>query len=455
MKMGKKGILKALSLFLALSGCTPISINKLDLQMPKIKYEIREVKDLLRKKALKFEKNTLEWHITPEGLFAYNIDISKSFPGNPYIRRYGDVAIFTGIYLASQAFRYGVTNDEEALNNIRRSVKALHNLQEITGVEGLIARYYGKEENTHIESRRDLRELHKGSGKFEGYVFVGNPSVDQLAGVFFGYAIAYDVVKDEGIRKAIREDVSKIMDHIVENGMLVRDVDGERANFTNMGPTTYSNSNKLMGLSFLKTAYHITGNKKYQEKYKKLIKNFGYAKKTLNVKWGVKGKLLDMEATFNDNVAFLGFYNLIKYENDEKLVEIYKEGIKNYWEEWVKGEGNSFLNFIFLASFPEYKGKSLAINEAIRSLYLLPEDKRGRRVENSKRNICKRKVLTKHFKFEEKACYPLPINERPIEDFYWQRDPYKLDGISGKNVEYGGLDYLIAYWFGVYHGFIK
>jgi len=64
-------------------------------------------------------------------------------------------------------------------------------------------------------------------------------------------------------------------------------------------------------------------------------------------------------------------------------------------------------------------------------------------------------VLTKHLKFEEKACYPLPINERPIEDFYWQRDPYKLDGISGKNVEYGGLDYLIAYWFGVYHGFIK
>ena len=39
------------------------------------------------------------------------------------------------------------------------------------------------------------------------------------------------------------------------------------------------------------------------------------------------------------------------------------------------------------------EGKSLAINEAIRSLYLLPEDKRGRRVENSKRNICKRKII--------------------------------------------------------------
>ena len=47
--------------------------------------------------------------------------------------RCGDSAIWTGHYLAAEAFRYNVTGSADALKNINNAISAIDNLIEVTG----------------------------------------------------------------------------------------------------------------------------------------------------------------------------------------------------------------------------------------------------------------------------------------------------------------------------------
>src|SRR5688572_4203892 len=55
--------------------------------------------------------------------------------------RAGDAAIWTGHYLAAEAFRFGVTRSREALRNVRRTVDGITGLVDVTGTD-LLARFY-------------------------------------------------------------------------------------------------------------------------------------------------------------------------------------------------------------------------------------------------------------------------------------------------------------------------
>src|SRR5207237_1110356 len=53
--------------------------------------------------------------------------------------RCGDSAIWTGHYLAAEAFRYKVTHDPEALANAKKALDGLTLLTDVTGID-LLAR---------------------------------------------------------------------------------------------------------------------------------------------------------------------------------------------------------------------------------------------------------------------------------------------------------------------------
>ncbi len=48
----------------------------------------------------------------------------------------------------------------------------------------------------------------------------------------------------------------------------------------------------------------------------------------------------------------------------------------------------------------------------------------------------------------------MEIKDRVAEDFQWQRHPFTLKS-DGSNKTYPGVDYLLAYWLGRYHEFLK
>src|SRR6266496_6150754 len=47
--------------------------------------------------------------------------------------RCGDSALWTGAYLAAEAYRYNVTRSPDALNNVRKALAGLKGLSDVTG----------------------------------------------------------------------------------------------------------------------------------------------------------------------------------------------------------------------------------------------------------------------------------------------------------------------------------
>lgn len=155
---------------------------------------------------------------------------------NP-IGGWGDSPMWTGNYMASLAFHYGVAirdNDIEQANQvlqkIKRPVDGLHVLTHVTGLDGNLARFaikdtkenrarfvsffYKMDENGEYTIEREFgREDNKypGQGEYEGWWYQSRTSRDQHIGTFFGGGITYKLLKESeditGLNIELREEI--------------------------------------------------------------------------------------------------------------------------------------------------------------------------------------------------------------------------------------------------------
>ena len=140
-----------------------------------------------------------------------------------------DNAIWTGHYLAAESFRYSVTASGDGLANIRKAVKGVTSLIDVTGTD-LLARFLMPLSSPYAESvlgeEASRHGRHDVTYNGEPYGWLGNTSRDQYSGVFFGLGIAYSLVADVDIRNEIRSDVTRMLSFLVRNGWNVRMPDG-------------------------------------------------------------------------------------------------------------------------------------------------------------------------------------------------------------------------------------
>ena len=90
--------------------------------------------------ALAISRHIRESH-TPFGLL---FDAVYTAPGSRErmgYMGYGDSALWTGMLLAADAYRYAVTRSPEALASATRSLQAIDRLSRVSG-DGLLARYF-------------------------------------------------------------------------------------------------------------------------------------------------------------------------------------------------------------------------------------------------------------------------------------------------------------------------
>jgi len=410
----------------------------------------------LREKALRYERNLEERHYTSDGLVAYKINLPLKERGDIERLNLADTAAWTGCYLAAEAFRYAVTGEPAVLQKIRKTLAGLSKLQAVTGVRGLLARTIIKADQPDPYLLRS-GEWHPASPPFRGYFWRGDVSNDQYDGVLFGYAVCYDLVPQASIRQQIREAVADLVNHIVDHGMTIVDVDGQVTTHGDMSPCSWEDLDALLALSFLRIAIHVTAEPHFEEKYRELIQRHGYHHRAASARKKWWECFLGINHSDN-NLAFLAYYNLIRLEEDPRLLSHYLRGLERAWTV-VKEEGNSLFNFIYLALTrpPDpliYQDP--AWQSAIDTLYLFPSNKLVVEVINSHRSDIKKAWLADRHGHPQ-AQHPLPINLRPVDSFEWKANPYRLDGHRGARgkAEYAGVDYLLAYWLGRYHGFIS
>ncbi len=302
----------------------------------------------LEEKANHYDEMAVKYFTRNEG---YQVD--------RVLRKYGDLesgwlpnsdndGLFTGLYCASQCFRYAVTGDEKAKANAKRAVEAMIKLTEVTGKPGFTARAtrYSNEENFG-DGNREEWHAYENNPDCE---WLGETSSDEMTGHYFAYGIYFDLVADKKEKKKIAQVVKTITDHILENNFHLCDVDGVPTTWANWEPELLNNddrwfyergTNSLEMLSFLKTTYHVTGEEKYNDVYKMLIEKHHYAMNCIQYK--VEDGHV---AHIDDQLDFTNIYPLIVYTDNEAEKEIFKMGLTHHWQ-YERVERSPMFNMVY------------------------------------------------------------------------------------------------------------
>lgn len=319
-------------------------------------------------------------------------------------------------------------------------------LEEKTPIEGFIARSIIKKGERVIKSGGEWHTTKDGKWEWKG-----DTSSDEIAAHMFAYSIYYDLVADENDKKKISKTIKRVMDYLIKNDYNLIDIDGEHTTWAVFSPKFLNSEtwkaqrglNSLQILAHLKTAYHITGDKKYQNAYLDLIKNHHYALNTIDQRLTDKIIL----AHHDDELAFFAYYPLLKYEENPDLRRIYFIGLERTWK-LVRNKKCPFFNFIY----GYLTGQECDIEEGVKTLKEIPLDLISYSVKNSQRvdlKIDKERNANGRLELAE----VLPIKERRISK--WDGNPFDIDGGAGGRSEDDGAFFLLPYWMGRYFGYIR
>ena len=370
-----------------------------------------------------------------------------------HLRVAGDVAshepvdsdndgLWTSIYAAAECFRYAVTQSPEALAHARKSIEAILFLEEVAGRRGFPARSYIRK-GDRMPGGGEWHWTKDGQ-----YYWKADTSSDEIVGHFFIFGIAYDLLPDEALKRRIRETCQRIMDHIIDHGYHLVDLDGKPTLWGFWSPEALTREseeralNSLQLLSFLKTAAHITGEARYEKEYLKVARELNY------LDWITRLEEVRTEMNYSDEeLAMLPFYGLFRYEQDPALLKVYRRALDSWWKN-MQREACPLWTFIYLTAQP---GAAVDLPAAVRTLYRMPMDTIEWSVKNSHRADIVWATAPDRFGKRE-AVTLLPPEERPV--MKWNSNPFVVDGGGGGGSEDDGAAFLLPYWMGRHHKFL-
>ena len=452
----------------------------------------------LARKAKFFEDEIdLRHRRTPYG---YVLGVRLKRPGDKteWVQQDSDNdGLWTAMYGAGECFAYAATRSPLARKRAGDALRALRFLREVTqggshpAPPGFVARSIlptsGPDPNRSDSPEADRRKratedrLWKvmeprwpvsADGK---WYWKSDTSSDELDGHFFFYALYYDLVASTSEEKQrVREQVAAIADHLLDHNFRLVDHDGQPTRWGIFNPGNLNHNpdwleerglNSLSILAYLKIAGHVTGNPRYQEAARKLIEQHAYDANVVIPKTNAgpgSGNQSD------DEMAFMDFYNLIRYETDPSVRQKYALAFSNYWT-MERPELNPLFNFLYAAAnagrqFADAFGKrDLSpsgewLAESVDTLRRYPLDRVNWRLINSRRTDIlplpdyAREHGARGLGYRNNGQV-LPIDERFVDQ--WNHDPWELDQ-GGDGLELAdGASFLLPYYLGLYHKFLE
>jgi uncharacterized protein (TIGR03437 family) len=339
--------------------------------------------------------------------------------------RCGDSALWTGHYLAAEAFRYKVTQTVDALNNVKRAIAGLKSLADVTGTN-LLARCLVPI-NSPYAAGISQEEAANGiySNNSAGWIWVGNTSRDQYSGALFGLAVAYDMVTDAAVKSSISDLVTRLVDFLNGHNWSVVMPNGNSSTSFLVRPDQIE--------TFLAIGRHVNSDH---------FSSFSYESQrtllapTVPVPIGVD--VLNDSSYFKFNLDYINFYNLVRLEGSSAK-SIY-ESAYGVLREHTAPHQNAFFNIIDLGlngPNPARDSQTLALLDG----WLL-RLRRDFGVDLSGVvPVC-----------ASQACQPVPVWLRPATDFLWQRSPFQLVVGGAGIIESAGIDYILPYWMARFYG---
>jgi hypothetical protein len=356
--------------------------------------------------------------------------------------------LWTAIYLGAESYRYAATRDPDARTKAQRALRAMMRLEEITGVPGFYARSF-KSKDEPPPHGGEWHPTPDGQ-----WIWKGDTSSDESVGHYYAYAIYFDLVADKTEKEQIGRVVSRMTDYLIQHDYDLLDLDGKPTRWGQWSERYYQTEEgryesalrSLQLLSFLKTTHHITGNAKYDDAYHDRIRR-GYAEKMRWYRrWPGGG-----EINFSDDeLAYLSYDPLLRYEKDSKLRATYLDGLRFTWSQ-ISSDLNPLWNYISVASGAGRMTRAVR-EESQRTLERIPMDMIEWRVRNSHRTDVQFRPQQDRFGRRE-LTEALAPDERPVAK--WNSNPYVPDGGGNGHGEDDGAYFLLPYWMGRYHGWVK
>ncbi len=447
----------------------------------------------LSSKAEFFEERTRREHRPWFGLI-----VSRDLDESGHLMRYsslGDAAIWTGTYIASQAMRYAVTREPEALQAMEESLWGFNALHEATGIPGLIARVLVPRDYAEANDLVNHPEWHAGQGKYEGWYWKGELSYDQYTGYIFGIYKAWPFIHDSALREKLKGVLKAIGHHIMEHDMRIQGAGtflDFRSNYfyQDRAPGFVKSiplpplraGNALDGLHFLRVCASLTGDPELQAYYENemilkremdvqvlnagphylpewLQENQSWTERIAHFEFGdeVRARPETLRSDISANLSHMAFHDLLALEEDPMLRDNYAESFRRM-HQVVQGEGNTFWNFLYGASMGERPEETVA---GVDSLKRFPTARFVGAISNSSdpslpkdKGVRANGYKPGHAPYSWLSKTPLPFEKRVLHAaFPWQHNPYVMDEAADPT-QGSGAGYLVAYWMGRYYGYV-
>lgn len=445
----------------------------------------------LREKARWFEEEIDRRHRrTPYG---YVLEVHLAKPGDKESAVQHDSdndGLWTAMYGAGECFAYAATKDAFHKQRAQRAFAALKFLGDVTqggtpkALPGFVARTvlpasagdpnqraeYTPEGDRRKQARDSLWKIltpRWGLSADKQWYWKTDTSSDELDGHYFFYGVYHDLVAETPAEKqAVRDVVRAITDHLLAHDFNLIDHDGTPTRWGVFSPSMLNRNrdwweerglNSLSIITYLKVAFTLTGDAKYEAAFNKLIRDEGYAQNAMTAK---PSTATGSGNQSDDEMAFMNYYNLLRYEKDPKLHEMWALSLANYWRH-EQAELNPFFAFTAEAML---KGATFqdngprvqlglqgaAVPGAVDTLRRYPMDQVNWAHTNAHRADL---VWLAPGRALRRNGLVLPADERHFN--HWNHDPYRPDSGGSGNGLACATPFLLGYYMGLYHGYIE
>lgn len=371
--------------------------------------------------------------------------------------------LWTAVYAGAEIFRYAATRDPEARSLAKRSIDALLDLQRYTGVPGFPARAllrkgeeasgYDPKETVRVPGETD--RIWFPSPRDPDVLCKGDTSSDETDGHYFALALYYDLVAGEEEKPALRSAVRALTDNILGHQLTLVGPTGRATRWGVWNPTILNEDpawweergiNALEILAYLRVAEHVCGDAKYGAKFRELAQKHHYLLNTVYQKvaepwYGVNHS--------DDQMAFMMYYCWGRLEKDPAVRRILIQSLERSWK-IERPEASPFFNFVYGA----ITGRPCDIEASWTTLQDWPWELIDWEVRNTQRTDVTLRSARHEGRVRVETDRVLPVSERPL--MRWNGNPYSCDGGSqiGRAEEDGGA-WLLPYWMGRFHGFLR
>jgi len=426
----------------------------------------------LARRAVHFDRVTQERH----NRRGFINQILLKVPGDPaqgYRFAVSDNdGLWNAIYVGAMAFRYGATRDPAARRQARQALDAMLELERLTGIPGYPARaVVTDEEIKGGVGGVDLDGRVRVPGETDKIWFrspvdprvwcKGDTSSDEMDGHYFAWFVYHELVADAAEKRQLAAVVRRATDHILRNGYTLVGHTGRKTRWGIWAPELINHDpfyvglrplNSLEILTYLKIAGHITGDPRYARAADELIQKHHYLLNTLLIRRGRSGQGMGINHS-DDEMLYLMYYAVLRLEKDAERRRVLLQSIARTWEDSaeeqsVRRERSPLYNFIYGAT----TGRRCDVGEAVATLQDWPWDLTDWTVRNSHRHDVKVRTAAGPRQGRTELDRVLPASERRLAR--WNGNPWVPDGGSEGRVEDDGAAWALAYWIGVYHGYL-